>query len=287
MSDYLDLSNINVSTQIFLDDDVFPILKGLSPLNMRILNSASTLLHINQDVETLHKGDYPRGLYFIRKGSVSVHKARQKEDKNIAKLSQGDIFGEFAILRKKAHYASIYTLEDSEIIRVNADAVLQVTEADKAFKQRLQQVLSQRILNSFFFSHPIFQTLSHELRLAFSHKFQVSTVAADTVLFQQGTQPQGLFLILSGTVEIYRKQQQTDRLLEIRRDHDVLGELAANQGKEAAYSAIASSALDLLIVDKEAMMYIRQQHPETFKRLEIYMRKRAEHTQRALLSVGS
>ncbi|MBL1352872.1 MAG: cyclic nucleotide-binding domain-containing protein [Zetaproteobacteria bacterium] len=283
MSDFLDLSNINIVTNSLLSEEEFPILKGLSPLNIRILNGSSRLVTIDQGVETLHEGDNPRDLYFIRTGCVSIAKEGGQQRKVLASLKSGDIFGEFAILRNKPRYASVYTAKACEIIRVNGSAVHQVLEADYSFKERLQSILSQRMLNSFLFSHPIFQTLPENLRLTFSKDLQTKFTACDTQLLTQGEETQTITLILSGNVEVYHTDALgKECLLEIRRNHDVLGELASNQGKTSAYSAIAASDLDILPLNQNAMQYIKKHHSETFKRLELYIHKRAQHTAKRL-----
>ncbi|MDQ6994972.1 MAG: cyclic nucleotide-binding domain-containing protein [Mariprofundaceae bacterium] len=288
MSDFLELSNINIVTRSLLSEDEFPILKGLSPLNMRILNGSSRLLEVDQGVETLHKGDNPRDLYFIRKGCVSIINDHGQQRDIIAKLNTGNVFGEFSILRKKPRYASVYTNETCEIICISAAAVHQVIEADQAFKSRLQSLLSQRMLNSFLFKHPIFQKLPQDLRLQFSKDLKTIFMPVDSQLTIQHEENKGILLILSGSVDIYHSDHSgREHLIEIRRDHDVIGELTLNQGKTSAYSAIASSDLDIFPLDHQTMLYIKNNHPETFKRLETYIHKRAQYTAKRLSNKSS
>jgi len=283
MSDFLDLSNINIISNNLISEDKFPILRGLSPLNIRILNGSSRLIDIDQGVETLHEGDNPRDLYFIRKGCVSIAKGTGQQRKNIACLKSGDIFGEFAILRNKPRYASVYTAETCELVRVSAPAVHQVLEADHDFKDRLQRILSQRLLNSFFFSHPIFQTLPGELRLKYSQDLETGFLYCDTEVLKQGEECKGIAFLLSGNVEVYHKDAMgKEHLLEIRRNHDVLGELSSNKDNGSAYSAIAASDLDILQLNQNVLVYIKKSHPETLKRLELYIQKRAQLTAKRL-----
>jgi len=288
MSDFLDLSQINIATKGLLSEEEFPILRGLTPLNIRILNASSRLLDIEQGVEALQEGDTPRDLYFIRKGRVSIAKESGQQRKAIASLKAGDIFGEFAILRNKPRYASVYTAEPCEVIRVKSAAVHQVLDADQKFRERLQQTLSQRMLNSFLFSHPIFQTLPNDLRLKFSHDLKAMFIPSDTDILTQDNETNGIILIISGNVEIYhRNTEGKEYLLEVRRNQDVIGELATQQGKKSAYSAVAASDLDILSLNANAMLYIQQHHSETFKRLEHYIHKRAQHTAKRLKEKAS
>lgn len=283
MSDFLDLSNINIVSNEVLSEEQFPLLRGLSPLSLRILNGSSRVINIDEGVEALHEGDNPRDLYFIRQGSVCITKEHDKKRQRIATLNAGNVFGEFSILRNKPRYASVFTTEACEIICIHAAAVQQVIEADQVFKKRLQRILSQRILNSFLFTHPIFHTLPEQLRLKFSQDLTTTHLSMDSQLLMQGKSIQNMALILSGNIEIYHMDHaKKEHLVEIRRNHDVIGELSSNQGKKSAYSAIAASDLDLLDLNQHCMLYIKKNHPETLRRLEIYIHKRAQHTAKRL-----
>lgn len=279
--EFLDFSGINTSrlSQAALCAEDFPILKDLSPLSLRILNDASRTIHVSKGVEMIHEGDSPHDLYFIKSGKMSIAKQLSQKVKILATLSKGEVYGEFGILRQKSRFASAYTAEASEIVRVELSAVQQVLDADPHFRTALNKLLSQRILDSFFFSHPVFKSLPEDTRIQISKELPVQFYSRDSRLFMQGEKPQGVFLILSGEIEIhYLNRNRDDILLEIRRDNDLVGELAAKNGTSLAYSAIAASDLDVLLLDTAAMKIMHNHHPETFKDLENCINTRAART---------
>lgn len=279
--EYLDLSGIsNPDGKLeALSEKDFPILKGLSPLSMRILNNASRVMNVSKDVEMLHEGDTPHDLYFIKKGTMSIGRQAGSQRKEIAHLKAGEVYGEFGALRHKSRYASVNTAEPSTIIRVELSAIQQVLDADKNFHQRLESLLKQRMLDSFFSSHPVFSQMTPQIRKEFSTTLPSHFYDRDVRIFTQGRPPQGIYLILSGEVEIrYTNRHGEERLLEIRRDNDLLGEVANKNGTELAYSAVAASDVDMLVLDVHAMKKVHDTHPQTYKNLEAYINKRAERT---------
>lgn len=281
MSDeFLDLSGIhgNTTKEILSEKD-FPILEGLSPLSMRILNNASQIMKVSKDVEMLHEGDTPHDLYFIKQGTMSIGRRSGSQLKVIAKLKSGEIYGEFGALRKKSRYASVYTAEPSTIIKVELSAIQQVLEADSKFHTRLESLMTHRMLDSFFSSHPVFHGLPDRERNELSRTLSVHTYDRNVRIFTQGKTPQGVYLILSGEVEVrYTNKSKEERLVEIRRDNDLLGEVAIKNGTELAYTAVAASNVDILVLDKAAMKVMHDKHAETFKNLENYINKRAERS---------
>lgn len=278
--EFLELSGIHgEDIKELLSEKDFPILEGLPPLNMRILNNASRVMRVSKDVEMLHEGDTPHDLYFIKQGTIAVARQVGTQLKVIAKLKSGEIYGEFGALRRKSRYASVYTAEPSTIIRVELSAIQQVLEADSRFHARLETLLTERMLDSFFSSHPIFHALSEHERKELATTLPIQFYDHDVRIFAQGRKPQGVYLILSGEVEIrYTTRSGEERLLEIRRDNDLLGEVANKNGTEMAYSAVAASDTDMLMLDNRAMKVIHDRHPQTFKNLENYINKRAERT---------
>jgi len=279
--EFLDLSDIRPPQEKLelLNAKGFPLLEGVSTINLRILNSASRVMHVSKGVEMLHEGDTPHDLYFVGNGKLSIARQIGGQLRILAYLHPGDVYGEFGALRRKSRYASVFTAEPSRIIRVDLTAVQQVLEADCNFKDRLTQLLSYRMLDSFFFSHPVFKKLPDVVRAALARELPTRFAKRGERIFSQGETPKGIYIILSGEVEIrYLNRAKAEVLLEMRRDADMLGELAQNHGKSLAYSAVAASDVDMLKLDQNAMRILEKRHPATFKTLGKFIDKRAEHT---------
>jgi len=280
-NEFLDLSGICPPWQQAdsLGEKNFPILEGMSAINLRILNGASRMMHVSRGVEMLHEGNTPHDLYFVYKGKLSIGRRFGGKLRILAHLHPGDVYGEFGALRGKSRHASVFTAESSRIICVDAIAVQQVLDADSDFRNRLTQLLVRRILNSFFFSHPVFRKLPEDARVALVQQLPTCFAKRGKRIFSQGGTPKGTFIILSGEVEIrHLSQDRNEVLLEIRRDNDMFGELARDHGKSLAYSAVAASDVDMLKLDKDVMHTFKIHHPAIFELLQVFMDKRANYT---------
>ncbi|HXH63938.1 MAG TPA: cyclic nucleotide-binding domain-containing protein [Mariprofundaceae bacterium] len=284
-TDFLDLSGVRMPKDqaALLNAKTFPLLEGLSAVSMRILQQSAKVMHVSKGVEMLHEGDTPHDLYFIETGKLAIGKQVGTQLRVIAQLGPGNIYGEFGVLRKKARYASVYTVEPSRVIRVEISAIQQVLDADASFRERLTKLLTQRMLDSFFFSHPVFTGMPLETRNALSRALDIRFCPRGSRIFSQGDAPSCVFLILSGEVEVrYLNKAGAEVLLEIRRDNDLLGEVATKNGTELAYSAIAASDVDLLELNKKTMQILRDHHPAATNQLESYIDKRTTQTVKRL-----
>jgi len=276
---YLELSGVN--HKVFreaLNSERFPILSHISPLSLRVLNHASHVLHVSQGVEMMHAGDTPHDLYFINKGSVSIGKETDGKMKAVAKLIAGNFYGEYGALRGKTRFASVYTAEPSEIIRVDLNAVQQVFDSDSNFKSRVYAVMQERMLNSFLFSHPIFKQMPNSSRDLLAKQLKVVELERDEMLFREGDPAANYYLILSGEAEITLQLKEIPTVLEVRRENGVLGEVRAKDGEVYAYGVYASNSLDLLVLDKESMRLIQKTDSEAIPLLKQLINNSAKKT---------
>ncbi|HXH73046.1 MAG TPA: cyclic nucleotide-binding domain-containing protein [Mariprofundaceae bacterium] len=284
-SDFLDLSGVNPPSgkAAALDPQHFSVLEGMSPVHLRILNEASRVMYVSKGVELLHEGDTPHGLYFIDSGKLTIAKRVADKQKILSQMGPGNVYGEFGVLRKKSRYASVFTAEPSRIIRVDISAIHQVLEVDAGFRKRLNDLLTRRMLSSFFFSHPVFQGLPQETCQAVGKDIPMQFMERGSRIFTQGDQPTGIYLILSGEVEVrYLNRSKAEVLLEIRRDNDLIGEVVQKNGTALAYSAVSSSDVDLLVLNKDTMNTLQQHYPQVYTILENYINKRSEQTVKRL-----
>lgn len=283
---YLELSGVNNKVfQDVLNAEKFSILSDLSPLSLRVLNQASHVLQVAQGVEMMHAGDTPHDLYFINKGAVSIGKRTDGEMKVVAKLIAGSFYGEYGALRGKTRFASVYTAEPSEIIRVDLNAVKQVFNADADFKDRVYKVMQERLLNSFLFSHPAFRKISSEVRNILAKDLKVVELERDEMLFNEGDSADKYYMILSGEAEVSINLNDISTVIEVRRENGVLGEVRANKGEIYAYGAYAANSLDLIVLDKESMQSIQKAYPEALTLLNQIMNHSAKKTGLVMQSI--
>jgi len=268
-----------------LSGDQFPILKGMSPVLIGILNNASNLIHVSEDVELLREGDTTRDLYFIAFGAASITKRDGSGVVELCRLGNGDVLGEFAILRGWARFASVRTLKLCHIIRVNGEAVEQVIQVDADFRERLTQLMRKRILSSFLIRHPVFQSLSEAAVSDVAESLNFRFVKKGEQIFEQGSCLDAPCMIISGEATV-SVEGAAPVLLEVLRDKDVIGAAIDEKGRSVC-SAVATSDTDLLVLDNEALSLFRSHSSHIANQLEQLIAQRAADTFKRIDSVSS
>lgn len=149
-----------------------------------------------------HYGSHGKKLYIIIKGKVSVLIPSKKEEAkskfiSIKELSDGESFGEIALLRDQPRMASIFCLTDCHF------AVLSKEDFMKTFGKEEEKKLDD--LLEFFRDIPIFKTWSKKkldkIILYFNHQIYYR----NQIVFAEGTSPRFVYIVKKGEFEIKKK----------------------------------------------------------------------------------
>jgi CRP-like cAMP-binding protein len=116
---------------------------GLAPEDVLKIFSRGLTMRVAKGETVFFKGTIGSQMYVVLTGKVGVF----DNDKQIATLQTGDMFGEMALVNKEPRSATVSALEDSRLY------VLSETTFDKLMTKR---VAIQMLLN-------IIRTLSHRL----------------------------------------------------------------------------------------------------------------------------
>jgi CPA1 family monovalent cation:H+ antiporter len=120
-----------------------PLLNGLSDeLLERLSKLAKAMTFLTGDL-IIGEGEKGDSLYIITHGLVSVYKA-EHEAEPIAKLRDGDFFGEMALLGTQVRTANVRAEKPTTLLRLSRKNVLSLAENEPELKARLEQISSVR-----------------------------------------------------------------------------------------------------------------------------------------------
>lgn len=245
-----------------LDEQRFPILKGVSPVHLRVLESSCRVFSLVKGVELIREGDEPDGLYFIIEGEFAITKMRREKRLLVATIGKGEVFGEYGLLHDKTRYAGVVTTRDSKVAHVAYSAVRQVTEVDRALQQRLTELMNYRIVDTFFHAHPIFSSLSREQRQSLQRLITLKTLKTGERLIEHGQRLDAVYLVVSGEIAVEAEDADgAVMLVDIRRDGGLVGEIPFCNKKPNFGTATAMCESDVLVLDQAAMEKIKELHP--------------------------
>jgi len=280
MEEYLDLSGIMLGSMSgVLDGNTFPILEGISPVHLRILESSCRVFSLVKGVELIREGDEPDGIYFVIEGEFAITKMRKEKRLLIAKIGQGEVFGEYGLLRDKTRYAGVIAASDAKVAHVAYSAIRQVVEVNKELQQRLKNIMDIRIVNTFFHAHPVFSSLDDKARSLLQKMISLRSFKTGKRLIEHGEKLNAIYLVVSGEIALEAEDSGGDvMLVDIRRDGAFVGDIAFCNRKPNFGTATAICESDLLVLDQAVMDKIKEIHPSGYTALMTTIKAVAQQT---------
>lgn len=91
------------------------------------------------------EGDLGTEMYIVQDGSVVILKNLRGEEKELARLSRGDFFGEMSVLEDLPRTASARALADCRLIQINSSTFDQMLRKNPEIAVRMMRKLSRRL----------------------------------------------------------------------------------------------------------------------------------------------
>jgi CRP-like cAMP-binding protein len=259
-----------------------PLFAGLDDRSFARLVTSARLVDLPAGEVLFRQGDEGDALYVITEGRVGVIDEGPPRT-GVAQLKDGDFFGEIALLTRQPRNATISALDDTQLIAVDRDLVLELSAADPRFLTALLRFLRDRLAGKLMSTNPLFTTLSERDRHALQSKFRFVEVDSGATLLAEGSKPDGLILLLTGKAQVLRKQKDATVLLGALASGDIAGELALITDKPSLVTVRAIEKCLVLELPAQAFLKIVHARPEAMAFVTRVIEQRTQEAQ-AILS---
>jgi len=127
-----------------------PPFKDLSDENLRSIDDNVTHVEFPQEIIIFDQGAEGDSMYIIKKGIVQVFikEAETGEKIALSNLTEGDYFGEMALLTGEPRSASIETLSPVSLLRLDKTGFDKLINENPRISLSLSYMLSQRLKNT-------------------------------------------------------------------------------------------------------------------------------------------
>jgi CRP-like cAMP-binding protein/Fe-S-cluster-containing hydrogenase component 2/thioredoxin reductase len=220
-----------------------PLLSGLTLLQLRefLLDSH---IHLPKDGETVfRRNDYTNSLYCIIEGEVSVFPEMEDDDNGRIRLGTGAFFGEMGLISGRRRNASVVAGPGCVLVETPRRSMLKLLGSVESVKRILDQESVQRAVQSFL-GVRVSDTELHFL----AQGAQIRSYAAGQVLFEQGQQADGLYLIRRGSVTISRLLGGREIVLSYVAAGNYVGEMALISSAPRSATVRAAVATEAVVL---------------------------------------
>lgn len=122
------------------------IFKPLSAEDRKEILGRLALKRFEKGASIAKEGERGETMYLIKSGAVHVWiKDREGSRKTVAKLSEGDFFGEIALATSRPRVASVMALQDTELVEFGRSIIKDVLGRYPEIKGALERVIRERV----------------------------------------------------------------------------------------------------------------------------------------------
>lgn len=95
------------------------------------------------------EGTFPKGVYFVNKGKIKIHRANEAGKELITELhTEGDFFGYLSLLQNEKYTSTATALEESEIFIIPKDDFFSLLYKNAEVARKFIEILSNNLLEN-------------------------------------------------------------------------------------------------------------------------------------------
>ncbi len=254
-----------------------PLFSDLSPVEFKAVLAGAVEARIFADGEAIvTEGQMGDAMYAVCQGEVSVRRQlKGQPSREVAVISEGDIFGEIGLVLGGPRLATVVAKGEVIALEFHRSAMDIVLKNHPGVGQAIDRFYRDRLLQNLLRASPVFRPLSQEAKDLLAREFEPLTFDPGEVLLTQGSQGDGLYLLLRGSCEVI--DISGERYPDLHEGAH-FGEISVILEKPATATVRAASKVTVL---KLAARIFREQvlsHPEVKAHVVAMARERLERT---------
>ncbi|MCB9526322.1 MAG: cyclic nucleotide-binding domain-containing protein [Myxococcales bacterium] len=234
------------------------------------------LLELVQKARTKHyvggeaivrEGDRADELFVLTSGSARV----EREGSLIARLGRGQSFGEAAVLGGYPRTASVIVEGGASVVAIRRAALFALGTRSQEFKRMLRALHRNRVLEQLVPDHAVLGAIEPKHRHLLFNYFESRTAYAGTDLVREGGRSAGFYVLGSGQVRVWRKNDDAPNRREVLAElgpGDVFGEISLLQDVPATATVEATEKVNYFVLWREAFDLLMEDFPDQKARIE-------------------
>lgn len=236
-----------------------PLFSDLPPEAFIALFDGCPLRRLVEGQRVIEQGSVDDAFFVVCAGRVRVFRTEAGERRDLATLEEGAFFGEMALLSRAPRSASVEALgADTQVLEISAVLLKTLTIRYPSVARALRKFCRQRLLSNLMATAALFRPFSRSDRRELVERFRAREVGRGEVIITEGAQSDGLYVVLSGGVQVSRAGAVVAALGE----GELFGEMSLLTRSSAAATVTATRHTSLLRLPREDFEVLILSHPQ-------------------------
>ncbi len=252
-----------------------PLFADLPPASLHALMARLRVVELDQGRILFRQGDAANALYVVVDGAlVPIAEGAEGEGRRkLAVIERGDFVGEIGLMTKQPRNATVAALVESRLVAIDRSVLVPLMRDAPSVAQGVLRDLRTRMLDRQIRSNLFFAAFPPAQREAVARQFRLLEVKDGTKVVTGGGPPEGLFVVLAGTLE--RVDPARGEALGRLELGDVFGGDWLLAGRPAPWDVVARGRTWLMVLGERRFRRIVGTHPRLVRVLERLARRSA------------
>jgi CRP-like cAMP-binding protein len=265
-----------------------PLLSELSEDAFRRVLGTLVVRRLPHGQLLVRQGEPGSSFFFVATGEVRVFTTDSLgHETELARLHEGTIFGEMALLSAQPRSASVQVVGEADLLEVTRESLRALAGELAQVARALHTFTRERLLRNLMATNALFRPFDSAQRRDLLRRFTSHDVAPGTHIIREGEPGAGLFVLLAGEVEVSDTALDgAPTLLATLRPGEVFGEMALLGGGPTTATVTTTRPATVLFLAREYVDRMVAGVPEIRRYLEGLAEDRRLDTQLARAAAG-
>jgi CRP-like cAMP-binding protein len=261
-----------------------PFLSELTQESFIAVARTLTILRLKHGHLVMRQGNVGDSLFLVASGELLVFVDTPQGPKDVAHLFENTLFGEMALITGQPRTASVAALGEADVIEVSKSALLQVMLSVPSVRDALDRFSRERLIKNLLQTSPLFVPFTKSQQGELLRHFEGHEMEAGVDIITEGEPGKGLFLILSGEVDVITGAAGPEPVkLAHLRTGDMFGEMSLVTDQPTTATVRAAMPTTVLFLAREYVERLAAAVPEIETYFEeLAMNRARDNTMRRL-----
>jgi CRP-like cAMP-binding protein len=253
-----------------------PLFEALQPATLHELMGRVRVVVLAQGQILFRQGDPANALYLVVEGAVVpiAEGAEGEGRRKLAVIERGDFVGEIGLMTKQPRNATVAALVETKLVALDRSVLVPLMRREPSVAQGILRFLRARMLDRQIRSNLFFAAFAHAERGAVARQFRLLEVKDGTRVALQGQPPEGLFVVLAGSLaKLDRTHARELGRLELG---DVFGGDWLLEGKPSPWDVVACGRAWLIVLGERRFRRIVDANPRLVRVLDRLARRKTK-----------
>lgn len=222
------------------------------------------------------QGENDRRVFIIVMGEVEISEGSDENQVVLAHLKRGEIFGEISALFDSPRISNVTVTRPTVLLIIPGESFEKVITGRSTLYSAILERYKSRLTETALRSVDLFRHLDKNTLKPLIEASSLAGVPEGGVIVNEGEAGDYFYIIIRGTARVSHNLGDSTINLALMHSGDYFGEWSILTGAPRAATVSAMNRVDMLRIERSAMLEFIQQQPEVGERIDLVAHNRRE-----------